>query len=271
MKKVDGILQREEQREWTSSKGNQNKWFDEGIWYKEDSLGYESLAEILVSSLLKKTNAGAFVTYEYEEIESGGIRHRGCKAKDFLEPGDDKLISVERLFQAYKGESAAQGILAFERVEDRLQYVVGTVEEITGLHHFGEYLRKILAIDTLFFNEDRHFHNLAVIRRKDGTYRECPIFDNGAALFSDTQKDYPLTMKAEECIEKIWAKPFSRDFDEQLDACEVLYGGFVFQASFTIRDVEDILAGFRGIYEEAVLERICEVMRIQLRKYSYFW
>lgn len=141
MKRVDGILQREEQREWISSKGNQNKWFDEGIWYKEDSLGYESLAEVLVSSLLKKSNAGAFVTYEYEEIENGGIRHQGCRAKDFLEPEDDKLISVERLFQAF----------------------------------------------------------------------------------------------------------------------------------FTIRDVEDILAGFRGIYEEAVLERICEVMRIQLQKYSYFW
>ncbi len=29
----------------TSSKGNQEKWEDSGIWYKVDQFGYEALAE----------------------------------------------------------------------------------------------------------------------------------------------------------------------------------------------------------------------------------
>lgn len=72
-------------------------------------------------------------------------------------------------------------------------------------------------------------------------------------------------------IRKIEAKPFSREFDEQLDACEMLYGGFSFQANFTSRDVEEVLVEFKGIYEEKILERIYEVMRLQLRKYAYLW
>lgn len=32
--------------EITSSKGNQNKWYASGKWYKEDGLGYEALSEV---------------------------------------------------------------------------------------------------------------------------------------------------------------------------------------------------------------------------------
>lgn len=36
-----------------SSKGNQFKWLADGGWYKADHMGYESLAEIVVSCLLQ--------------------------------------------------------------------------------------------------------------------------------------------------------------------------------------------------------------------------
>lgn len=271
MKRVDSIFRRTDAVEWSSSKGNQNKWFEEGVWYKEDGLGYEALAEVLVSRLLAKTNTSDFVEYAYESLEKNGVLYHGCRAEDFLEPEDDKLISLERLFLAYRGESAARGIVPFRETEDKISYVVDAVEEITGLSRFGEYLKNILAIDAFFLNEDRHFHNLAVIRRKDGTFRPCPVFDNGAALFSDTRGDYPLDMELEDCYRKIEAKPFSRDFDEQLDACERLYGGASFRAAFTYKDVEEALLEFGGIYEEAVLRRVYDILRFQMRKYSYFW
>ena len=38
-----------------SSKGNQLKWENEGIWYKADYTGYEGLAEYMISNLLKKS------------------------------------------------------------------------------------------------------------------------------------------------------------------------------------------------------------------------
>lgn len=110
-----------------------------------------------------------------------------------------------------------------------------------------------------------------MIQRLDGSYRLCPVFDNGAALFSDTRSDYPLDMDLDTCYGKIEAKPFSRNFDEQLDACETLYGSYRFRADFDIWDVEKILAEFTGIYEESVLERVREIMGWQIRKYGYLF
>ena len=182
---TDKLQMTGQETKWTSSKGNQNKWFADGMWYKEDGLGYEALAEILVSRLLAKTNVETFVSYEYEQVERNGRQYHGCRSADFLLPDDDKLISVERLFQAYKREGAAQKAAQFETAAERIRYIAESIEEITGLNNFGDYLRKVLTVDALFLNEDRHFHNIAVIQKKDGTFRECPLFDHGASLFSD--------------------------------------------------------------------------------------
>ena len=42
----------------TSSKGNQEKWYDhaENRWYKLDQFGYEALAETVISALLQRSN-----------------------------------------------------------------------------------------------------------------------------------------------------------------------------------------------------------------------
>ena len=42
-----------------SSKGNQLKWENNGIWYKADYTGYEGLAEYVISHLLKKSTLDA--------------------------------------------------------------------------------------------------------------------------------------------------------------------------------------------------------------------
>ena len=39
-----------------SSKGNQLKFERDGIWYKADNMGYEGLAECVISALLKKSS-----------------------------------------------------------------------------------------------------------------------------------------------------------------------------------------------------------------------
>lgn len=38
--------------------------------------------------------------------------------------------------------------------------------------------------------------------------------------------DYPLSLSYEECLKKIESKPFSSDFDIQLEAAEELYGTY---------------------------------------------
>ena len=58
-----------------SSKGNQLKWENEGIWYKADYTGYEGLVEYMISHLLKKSSLAenAFVCYDLEKIKYGTV------------------------------------------------------------------------------------------------------------------------------------------------------------------------------------------------------
>lgn len=53
-----------------SSKGNQLKWFRDGIWYKADSTGYEGLTEYMISHLLQYStlNQDEFVIYNLEKV-----------------------------------------------------------------------------------------------------------------------------------------------------------------------------------------------------------
>lgn len=42
--------------------------------------------------------------------------------------------------------------------EQRLCFLEKQVERITGLRGFGIYINKLLTIDAVFLNEDRHTH-----------------------------------------------------------------------------------------------------------------
>ena len=70
-----------------SSKGNQLKWEQDGVWYKADNLGYEGLSEYMVSNLLKHSSLDddEFVIYEPEEILYKTVSYNGCRSKDFSE------------------------------------------------------------------------------------------------------------------------------------------------------------------------------------------
>lgn len=59
-----------------SSKGNQLKWFDGDKWYKADFLGYEALAEYVISRLLEKSDVEHFVRYDILPIAYRGNRYQ---------------------------------------------------------------------------------------------------------------------------------------------------------------------------------------------------
>ena len=93
-----------------SSKGNQLKWYRDDIWYKADYMGYEGLAEYVISCLLEKSSLRCeeYVLYETEEIAYKKRRYLGCKSKNFL-PEGWQLITLERLFQGYYNVWEKQG------------------------------------------------------------------------------------------------------------------------------------------------------------------
>ena len=176
-----------------SSKGNQLKWRNGDIWYKADYTGYEGLTEYIISHLLIKSTLKEeeYVLYDLEQIKYNTTLYNGVKSKNFLSD-DWQIITLERLFKSFFGESLNTAIYRIQDHSERMKFVVNQVERITGLDDFGVYMSKLMTIDAFFLNEDRHTHNIAVLMNGKGEFAYCPIFDNGAALLADMTMDYPV-------------------------------------------------------------------------------
>src|SRR5699024_8055062 len=162
-----------------TSKGDQPKWQLDGKWYKADHMGYEALAEVVVSQLLKQSNVPDFVEYRPVLIQYQGKEIPGCVSKNFRRK-DEMLVSFERLHRTYKGRGLAAALGGINKPQGRIRYTIDFIEQTTGLTGVGKYLTLLLELDSFFLNEDRHTNNLAVIRNeKTKEFRLCPIFDNG--------------------------------------------------------------------------------------------
>lgn len=253
-----------------SSKGNQLKWESDGIWYKADYTGYEGLVEYMISHLLKKSSLAEneFVCYDLEQIKYGTVIYNGVKSPDFLGKGW-QIITLERLFRNFFGESLCSSLYHISEHEERLRFLVQQVERITGLSDFGIYMNKLLTIDAFFLNEDRHTHNVAVLMDGSGNYAYCPVFDNGAGLLADTTMDYPLTEDVYLLMDHVQSKTICTDFDEQLDISESLYKRNL-KFRFTKKDVTELLANATS-YPEEIRSRVEKILSAQMRKYAYLF
>lgn len=264
---VELFEQDERQNNRQSSKGNQLKWNNNGIWYKADYTGYEGLAEYMISHLLLKSSLrqDEFVLYEPEQIRYKDAVYSGVKSNDFLEK-DWQLITLERLFMTFFGQSLYQSIFKISDPEKRLIFLVEQVERVTNLSDFGVYMNKLFTMDAFFLNEDRHTHNIAILMNKDGRFSYSPIFDNGAGLLADTSLDYPLGKDVYLQIKEVRAKTISADFDEQLDLSEKLYGNHL-KFHFHAKDVSDLLDGI-SIYSQKEKDRVRDILLSQMKKYA---
>ncbi len=253
-----------------SSKGNQLKWKVGDWWYKADAFGYEGLAEVTASHMLEFSNTDNILTYEPVNILYRGRTYRGCKSRNFRK-AQEEIITLERLSRSYTGFSLARELSRIADVQQKILYTTELVENVTGLEGFGEYLAVMLEMDAFFLNEDRHTNNIALIYDLETkSYRFCPFFDMGLSLFSDTREAYPLTLDIDECRSRIEGKPFSRDFDEQLDAVNELYGNHL-KFHCSMADIESACGAAEGYYNEEELKRVSEVLRYQMRKYQYMF
>ena len=251
-----------------TSKGDQPKWQLDGKWYKADHMGYEALAEVLISQLLKQSNVPDFVEYKPVLIQYQGKEIPGCVSKNFRRK-DEMLVPFERLHRAYKGQGLAAALGGINEPQERIRYTVDFMEQTTGLTGVGEYLTFLLELDSFFLNEDRHTNNLAVIRNeKTKEFRLCPIFDNGLALLSDLN-DYPLDKDVYDCIRRVRAKPFDMDFDVQVEATEELYGSQL-KFSFARHDISKMLDAVRELYSSTVIARVEQTVYEQMRKYPVY-
>lgn len=267
---IELFEQNERKNERQSSKGNQLKWENDGIWYKADYTGYEGLSEYMISHLLKKSSLGEmeYVLYEPEEIKYKTIIYKGAKSNNFLQDGW-QIITLERLFKNFFGESLYESLYRIADHKKRFCFLVDQTERMTGLTQFGIYMNKLFTIDAFFLNEDRHTHNIAVLLNEKNEFAYCPIFDNGAGLLADTTMDYPIQEDAYSLMNQVHAKTICGDFDEQLDISEELYN-INLKFSFTKKDVKDLL-NQAVIYTEEERIRVEKIIYAQMAKYAYLF
>lgn len=209
-----------------------------------------------------------YVKYKTVQLQFQNTVFRGTASKNFLLPGQ-QLITIERLFFQHYGESLYQSVFHITDHKKRLAFLVDSVIRLTGLNEFGIYMNRLLTLDAIILNEDRHTHNIAVIMNPDGTYDYCPIFDNGAGLLSDTTLDYPTDQATYSLMEKVHAKTFCRDFDEQLNLSEELYG-YHLTFNLTEKQLHAFLCE-ETIYPENIRTRVETVLRAQMRKYQHLF
>lgn len=253
-----------------SSKGNQLKWKSNGKWYKADYTGYEGLSEYMVSQLLRLSDLKEeeYIMYEPEQMRYKRAVYNGVVSNSFLQ-NDWQIITLERLFKNVYNKSLTEVLWHISDVKERLSFLVEQIERMTGLEHFGIYMNKLFTIDAMFLNEDRHMHNIAVLMNRKGEFKLCPFFDHGGSLLSDTTVDYPLGEDVYTLMREVYAKTISRDFDEQLDASEQLYGRHI-HFSFQKEDVEHILDNVI-FYSEEEQRRVKSIIFSQMNKYQYLF
>lgn len=252
-----------------TSKGNQAKWNVRKEWIKADQLGYEALAEVVVSALLRYSNVEDFVIYKPAILQYDGKERVGCVSNSFQKP-DDMLIPFERLHRMYTGRGLAETLGKMADAKERIKYTVDFVEEKTGLKNIGEYLTTLLELDSFTLNEDRHTNNLAVIRNeRTAEFRLCPIFDNGLSLLSDSI-DYQVDKNIYLCIYDVKAKPFDLDFNAQVEAAWSLYGAQL-EFSFDRYKIPEILSEVKEYYDDNIINRVERILLEQMRKYQIYF
>ena len=205
------------------SKGMQPKWRHDNRIVKLNSLGYEDIAEVLVSRFLQFTDISSedYILYYPCSIVEDGVRlGTGCYSENFMISGVEVKVS-DLLIKGGKSFS-----ISYENLRDYLFSLVG--------FDVKSYIDKLLCLDSITRNEDRHFGNIVFIR-DEKTYRPAPIFDNGASCMSDLLS-YPIDCDFDIAYKSILAKPFNTDFKSNLKFNKKIlvdYNGFINSVSFS--------------------------------------
>jgi len=165
-----------------TSEGTQVKYKKDGYWYKKDNRGNEGRAEYLVSKFMQFTTLqeNEFISYEEGTINGKS----GCRSKNFLDE-EEELVTFYRLYYNEVGKDLSKVIANMNTMEERIEYVIRFIDQSCGLN-IHAYLSKVLTLDMICLNEDRHLNNLALIMRGNDFY-PAPIFDNGVSLLTANQ------------------------------------------------------------------------------------
>lgn len=156
--------------------GAQPKWVGKAsAWLKKDCLGGEAITETLISLFITSC-------LNVQELEAGYVGYcvfcpqdDTCLSRSFLKEGES-FIPLYDAVRALKPKEQE-----FMDFEDKLEYINSVYKAVLG-YSCKRWLLRVLTLDVMFRNTDRHLSNLGFIADRQGNLRIAPIFDNGLAL-----------------------------------------------------------------------------------------
>jgi hypothetical protein len=213
-------------------------------------LNQEPYNEVIVTELYSRLiNPGDYVAYWLFEDD----QHTYSACENMLTDHEEYVpaLFVQRLLPYDEGPDIGASFDHFVRCC-----------ELLGITNASERLGKMLVLDYLLANHDRHLRNFGLIRNVDDlTWRMAPLFDGGSSLWCDR---IPLRADNLDYV----SQPFVYDPDLQLSlvkdfswfAPEKLYG-FIDFVIATLGDGPLDTYGIRlNIIEDALYERIDHIL-----------
>lgn len=234
----------------STSRGVQKKWVKSGYYYKADTFGYECISEALASQLCYNI-AGFREGIEYTDYNLCNIRLDGeilcgCYSKNFLGDGES-IVSFAKVIESVLTKEDCQRLFSnANRGKPLLEGVVSVCSMGTGVSEddIKSYLARVLQLDAIILNPDRHLNNLAFIRSKSGTYRLAPIYDNGLAFLADTVT-FGFERNVQQMVRSVKSKPFSNSFKKQVSYISG-YGLLPISIKGLYKDLEDYSPPFKN-------------------------
>lgn len=235
--------------------GLQNKKIVDGRYYKGDNgVCYESISEVLVTELcLCIRNIPSFLDYYLDD----NIFNEGCYST--LYTSEDVLdISVYELLN--RDEMGSNILEQVYDLPDETYFnaIIMCLNDLTGLQT-REYIEKILRLDYMTLNTDRHLGNIRfTINANTGKFDFAPIIDNGRALLSDVES-YPIGGDIDfyyrRCMNS--CKPFTENFarQQELLSCDLLelkYNKLKCRLETVLRNLKDYVPFKRLEFRRAV-------------------
>lgn len=216
-----------------------------------------------------EADIGRHAVYKQELIEYKGKTARGCRSRDFLSDGEEFMESTELLAMHGMDYAAKDEPDSIQDPEASAREFLDAMKRNTTLDAFDIYLTKMLGLDMIVLNADKHFGNITVLKTPDG-YGYAPMFDHGRSLaLHDGLWENGRT--AEEVIDFIEARPFSHIFARQVRIAEKIAGGPRFWTSYGMDDLQATLDRCSAVYPDGILRRAEQVFAVQMQRHmDYF-
>ncbi len=234
----------------TTSRGVQTKYHKDQYFYKVDASGNEGFVEYLVSRFLAYSSLQENEYVSYEPFRING--KPGCRSWNFLREGEE-FVTMNTVYERETGFHRLQDKLwGFRNAKDRLEYILDLAGRIgMDRQQYADAMKKMLQLDLLIANTDRHPHNYGVIydSRQD-RFTPAPIFDNGRSLETVPGED-------------VAACTLSGSFEEQLVAF-----GFPVKPAFSV-DAAGFLSELSEMEKDWGKRREMECFRERIRTYQY--